>query len=93
MPIYEYECRKCRETIEAIQKMTDPELKKHEGCGGKLTKLLSVPSFHVKGTDDALRVKGHFSHDQQAENEIKSREKKKKAPKIIGSPAGKRSSR
>jgi putative FmdB family regulatory protein len=50
MPIYEYECAKCGRTIEVIQKMSDKPLKKHEGCGGSLTKLISAAGFQFKGT-------------------------------------------
>jgi putative FmdB family regulatory protein len=50
MPIYEYECSKCGKTIEVLQKMTDKPLKKHQGCGGSLTKLISAAGFQFKGT-------------------------------------------
>jgi putative FmdB family regulatory protein len=50
MPIYEYECAKCGKTIEVIQKMSDKPLKKHEKCGGSLTKLISAAGFQFKGT-------------------------------------------
>jgi putative FmdB family regulatory protein len=50
MPIYEYSCRKCGKTIEVIQKFSDPPLKKHQGCGGALTKLVSASAFQLKGT-------------------------------------------
>jgi putative FmdB family regulatory protein len=50
MPIYEYECAKCGKTIEVIQKMSDKPLKKHAGCGGTLTKLISAAGFQFKGT-------------------------------------------
>ena len=50
MPIYEYECAKCGKTIEIIQKMSDKPLKKHEKCGGTLTKLISASGFQFKGT-------------------------------------------
>jgi putative FmdB family regulatory protein len=50
MPIYEYECAKCGKRIEAIQKMSDKPLKKHEGCGGSLSKLISAAGFQFKGT-------------------------------------------
>jgi len=50
MPIYEYECEKCGKTIEVIQKMSDKPLKKHDGCGGALTKLISAAGFQFKGT-------------------------------------------
>jgi len=50
MPIYEYSCKKCGEVIERIQKFSDPPLRKHPGCGGALTKLISQSAFQLKGT-------------------------------------------
>jgi len=50
MPIYEYACKKCGKTIEVIQKFSDPVLKKHQDCGGALTKLISASGFQFKGT-------------------------------------------
>ena len=50
MPIYEYSCSKCGKTIEVIQKFSDPVLKKHQGCGGSLTKLISASGFQFKGS-------------------------------------------
>src|SRR5205809_445972 len=50
MPIYEYHCAKCDQTIEVIQKMSEKPLKKHAGCGGSLTKLISAAGFQFKGT-------------------------------------------
>jgi putative FmdB family regulatory protein len=49
MPIYEYECKKCGDIIEAIQSFNDNPLKKHTQCGGKLDRLISLSSFHLKG--------------------------------------------
>jgi putative FmdB family regulatory protein len=89
MPIYEYECQKCGQTIEVIQKMSDPDLKKHQQCGGTLTKLLSVPAVQVKDHDPYLATK-HPSVLQQAENERRAAERKKKAAPIINAPAGAR---
>jgi putative FmdB family regulatory protein len=50
MPIYEYSCSKCGKTIEVLQKFSDKPLRKHEKCGGGLSKLISASSFHLKGT-------------------------------------------
>jgi putative FmdB family regulatory protein len=94
MPIYEYECDKCGETIEVIQKMSDPDLKKHESCGGELTKLFSVPGFQFKdvsryGVDSGLSPYSKNSSEyQQAENEIKSKEKAKKPSRVMSTPSG-----
>ncbi len=50
MPIYEYECEKCGEIIEAFQNFSDEPLKKCSHCSGKLHKIISQSTFHLKGT-------------------------------------------
>ena len=50
MPIYEYECEKCGKVHEAWQKISDAPLTKCEQCKGKLHKLISRSSFHLKGS-------------------------------------------
>jgi putative FmdB family regulatory protein len=50
MPIYEYRCRKCNKEFEAVQSITAPELKSCKFCKGPVTKLVSVSSFHLKGS-------------------------------------------
>ena len=50
MPLYEYHCSKCDKTFEVIQKFSDEPLTEHEGCGGRVERLLSAPAFQLKGT-------------------------------------------
>ena len=50
MPIYEYECESCGNIEEALQKMSDKPLKTCRRCQGKLHRLISQSSFHLKGT-------------------------------------------
>jgi putative FmdB family regulatory protein len=50
MPIYEYECRKCKAHVEVLQKITDKPLTKCRKCGGRLEKQWSSTSFQLKGT-------------------------------------------
>jgi putative FmdB family regulatory protein len=50
MPIYEYECTKCGKIEEIIQKFSDKPLTKCQSCAGKLHKLVSQSTFHLKGT-------------------------------------------
>lgn len=50
MPIYEYECLNCGRHEEAFQKMSDKPLAKCPHCSGKLQKLISQSSFHLKGS-------------------------------------------
>ncbi len=50
MPIYEYECTKCGSHEEVIQKFSDKPIIKCAKCSGKLQKLISQSSFHLKGS-------------------------------------------
>lgn len=50
MPIYEYQCKKCREIFEAFQKLNDDPLKQCKFCKGKVDKLISHSSFQLKGS-------------------------------------------
>lgn len=50
MPIYEYHCRKCNKEFEVVQSISDPELKSCKFCKGSVTKLMSLSSFHLKGS-------------------------------------------
>ena len=50
MPIYEYECNKCGNIEEALQKFSDKPLTKCKHCSGRLHKLVSQSAFHLKGT-------------------------------------------
>lgn len=50
MPIYEYECTKCGRIMETWQKFSDAPLRKCKQCSGKLQKLMSQSTFHLKGT-------------------------------------------
>ncbi len=51
MPIYEYQCRDCGHIFDVLQKLADEPLKFCPDCGKpELKKLLSAPSFHLKGS-------------------------------------------
>lgn len=50
MPLYEYQCETCGNTVEIIQKFSDPPLSICSACGGRLERLLSAPAIQFKGT-------------------------------------------
>ena len=50
MPFYEYECTKCNHHTEIFQKISDKPIAKCEKCNGKMKKLISQSSFHLKGS-------------------------------------------
>jgi putative FmdB family regulatory protein len=78
MPIYEYQCKKCGKKIEVIQKMSDKPLKKHEQCGGALTKLISAAGFQFKGTGwyvtDYARKSSGESKDTSTDKKTETKE-------------------
>src|SRR2546423_11104166 len=50
MPIYEFECRKCKDHLEVFQKMSDKPPVKCRKCGGRLEKLVSASAIQFKGS-------------------------------------------
>jgi putative FmdB family regulatory protein len=72
MPIYEYECTKCGHQTEALQKFSDSPLTECEICHGRLKKLISHNTFHLKGTgwyvtDYASKTGGNKGHSPKTE--------------------------
>ena len=50
VPLYEYQCKKCKHRFEKIQKFSDREVKKCPECGGPVERLLSAPAVQFKGS-------------------------------------------
>jgi putative FmdB family regulatory protein len=50
MPIYEFECRKCKAHLEVFQKINDKPPVKCRKCGGRLEKQVSASAIQFKGT-------------------------------------------
>jgi len=51
MPTYEYECERCKHTLEAVQGIKDEPLTECPRCGRvTLKRLISKTSFVLKGT-------------------------------------------
>ena len=74
MPLYEYACDSCGETIEALQRFSDPPLETCDTCGGTLEKLISAPSIQFKGsgwyvTDYARKDTGPETKPETAKKE------------------------
>lgn len=82
MPLYEYQCQKCKQRIEVIQRMNDPPQTICPNCGGELKKLFSAPAIQFKGsgfykTDYASgsNSKGTESSGSESKGETKSESK------------------
>lgn len=50
MPLYEYQCKKCKHKFEKIQKFSDRPIKKCPECGGPLEKIQHAPNVQFKGS-------------------------------------------
>ena len=49
MPTYEYQCDRCNRVFEIRQRISEPALTTHDGCGGAVRRLLSPAPFILKG--------------------------------------------
>jgi len=72
MPMYEYQCRKCKHRFERIRKFSDRALKTCPECGGRLDQLVSASSVRFKGsgwyaTDYASKSSGKTSKEGAGE--------------------------
>jgi putative FmdB family regulatory protein len=89
MPLYEYECEKCGEQFEVMQKFSDDPLTRHEQCGGRVHRLLSAPALQFKGTGwyitDYARGK---SADKSADNGTAQKTESGEAKSTGGSDSG-----
>jgi len=91
MPIYEYECTKCGQLTEVWQKFSDPPLERCEACGGKMRKLISQSTFHLKGsgwyvTDYGSRSSGSSVKSKSKKKQDTSKAKKKDTKTGGGEP-------
>lgn len=71
MPIYEYECVNCGKITEAMQKFSDAPLTICPSCGGSLRKLISLSTFHLKGTGWYVT---DYAHKSQGYSPSKAKE-------------------
>ena len=84
MPLYEYECTKCKRRTEKIESVHGPHLKKCPHCGAKVERLQSAPSIQFKGsgwyvTDYAGKSGGKELPAEKTEKSDKA--ESKEAPK------------
>ena len=65
MPIYEYRCESCGHELDALQKLSDDPLEDCPDCQGpSLRRLISAPSFRLKGD-------GWYETDFKSDKETK----------------------
>jgi putative FmdB family regulatory protein len=68
MPFYEYECSACKFYVEALQKISEPPLRKCPSCRKQtLKRLISAPVFRLKGGG---WYETDFKSDQEAKRNL-----------------------
>ena len=94
MPVYEYECQKCKQITEAMQKFSDPPLTRCPHCAGRLRKMISRSAFHLKGsgwyvTDYARKEDSapEGKKDKPAESSTKTPEKSSDSSPSVSTPS------
>jgi putative FmdB family regulatory protein len=50
VPLYEYQCKKCKHKFEKIQKFSDRPIRKCPECGSPVEKIQHAPAVQFKGT-------------------------------------------
>ena len=88
MPFYEYECTNCKFYVEALQKVSDPPMRKCPSCKKQtLKKLVSAPVFRLKGGG---WYETDFKSDQEGKRNLaagEEAESKPEAPKEAAAEA------
>ena len=78
MPIYEYQCDKCRHHLEALQKYSDKPLRECPECGKhSLRRLMSAPRFRLAGSG---WYETDFKSDNESKRNLVEKEKGESAP-------------
>ena len=81
MPIYEYECKKCGHQTEVMQKFSDLPIAECDTCHGKMKKLISSSTFHLKGsgwyvTDYASKSRSGPGTETKSKSEPENKKEK-----------------
>jgi putative FmdB family regulatory protein len=86
MPLYEYECKKCKHRFERIVKFSDKPMKKCPDCGGAVEQLISAATVQFKGagwyvTDYAKKSTASSPKSSESEGGSKDSTKDKASDK------------
>jgi putative FmdB family regulatory protein len=74
VPTYQYRCKDCHESLEAVQSFAEPALTDCPACGGPLRKIFSSVGVVFKGS-------GFYRTDSRDKPDSADREPKRKSEK------------
>jgi putative FmdB family regulatory protein len=77
VPLYEYQCTKCKKRTEKIESLAGPHLKKCPHCGGKVERLQSAPAIQFKGSGWYVT---DYAGKKSASKDSGSKDSKEKKP-------------
>ena len=97
MPIYEFECRKCKAHLEVFQKVSDKPPVKCRKFGGRLERQISAPAIQFKGsgwyvTDYASKATKGEKSESESSAEAKTDKSEKADQKTKDSSPSKKTS-
>jgi len=82
MPFYEYECSNCKFYVEALQKISDPPIRKCPSCKKQTMKrLVSAPVFRLKGGG---WYETDFKSDQEGKRNLAGGEEAAEEEQVAG---------
>lgn len=77
MPLYEYQCKQCRQRMEKIQSFSAAPEKICPKCGGELERLISAPAIQFKGAgwyvNDYARSGGKAKSEESGDGKGESK--------------------
>jgi len=98
VPLYEYQCKKCKHRFERIQKFSDRMVRKCPDCGGPVEQMISAPAVQFKGsgwyvTDYASKKNTSESSSSEKAEKAENAEKAEKSEKAEKAEKAERSER
>lgn len=95
MPLYEYECSKCGDRFEIIQKFSDDPVRVHSesggsSCDGLVRKLLAAPAILFKGSGWYVTDYGKGSQKPPSEGAESGEKKSAKSSESKGDSSAKK---
>ena len=82
MPLYEYQCEDCRETVEVLQKVADVALSECKGTGWYITDYQAKNGQDsTKDSSSTKETKTTSTADSQTPSEVAPAKKKEKTNK------------
>jgi putative FmdB family regulatory protein len=88
VPLYEYQCKKCKHRFEKIESLSASMTKVCPKCGGKAERTISAPAIQFKGAGWYVNEYGKGSGAKSSENAERAEKGEGKSGEKTGEKAG-----